>query len=263
MIAFLEGDTAEMDRQVTAISGKPEQVDLLRDKGMIAAQQGRIKEARSLFQQAFDLAKKAGMDGLAATAAAERGELEYWMGDNAAAKTWTSQALALSNNEPVKRAAYQALAGDPGKAQALVAQQSAEYPQDTLLHSVGIPVVEAAVAIKTGKPQAAVEALKPAQLYQAADPMVPFSRGLAYFSMKSGKEAVAEFTTVKNMNAVYPTLQVHAINRLYLARALAMAGDSAGARREYQDLLAFWKDADPDMPLLVQAKAEYAKISSE
>jgi hypothetical protein len=78
--------------------------------------------------------------------------------------------------------------------------------------------------------------------------------------MKSGKEAVAEFTTVKNMHAVFPTLQVHAINRLYLARALAMAGDTAAAKREYQDLVAFWKDADPDMPLLVQAKAEYAKL---
>ena len=59
---------------------------------------------------------------------------------------------------------------------------------------------------------------------------------------------------------MYPNLQIHAINRLYLARALAMAGDTAGAKREYQDLLAFWKDADAGMPLLVQAKAEYAKL---
>ena len=260
MIAYLEGDTAEMDRQVAALSGSAEQVDLIRDKGMIAAQQGRIKEARTLFQQAFDVAKKAGMDGLAGTAAAERGELEYWMGDNAATKTWTLQALTLSNNDPLMRAAYLAFAGDAGKAQALVTQQSAEYPQDTLLHTIDIPLVEAAVAIKSGKPQAAVEALKGAQPFQAAYPRVPFSRGLAYFSMKSGKEAVAEFTTVKNMHAVFPTLQVHAINRLYLARALAMAGDTAAAKREYQDLVAFWKDADPDMPLLVQAKAEYAKL---
>ncbi|HEX8891965.1 MAG TPA: hypothetical protein VF783_01510, partial [Terriglobales bacterium] len=121
-------------------------------------------------------------------------------------------------------------------------------------------LVEAAIAIKGGKPQAAIEALKAAQPYQGAYPRVPFSRGLAYFAMKSGKEAVAEFTIVKSMNAVAPTLQIHAINRLYLARALVMAGDSAGAKREYQDLLAFWKDADPDMPLLSQARAEYAKL---
>ncbi|HEX8896117.1 MAG TPA: protein kinase, partial [Terriglobales bacterium] len=252
-IAYLEGDTAEMDRQVAALSGRPEQAILIRDKGMIAAQQGRNKEARALFQQAFDMAKKAGMNGLAATAAAERGELEYWMGDNAEAKSWTSEALTLSNNRPLMRAAFLAFAGDMAKAQALIHQQGAEYPQDTGLHAINIPLVEAAIAIKGGTPQAAIEGLKAAQPYQGAYPRVPFSRGLAYFAMKSGKEAVAEFTTVKSMNAVAPTLQIHAINRLYLARALAMAGDSAGAKREYQDLLAFWKDADPDMLLLSQA----------
>ena len=206
------------------------------------------------------MTKKVGMDGLAATAAAERGELEYWMGDNAAAKNWTSQALALSNNRPFMRARFLAFEGDTSKAKILVNQQSAEYPQDTLLHAINIPLVEAAVAIKSGKPQAKMEALKAGQPYQGVYPWLLFSRRLAYLGMKSGKEAVAEFTLVKSMKTVYPLLQIHAINRLYLARALAMAGDTGGAKREYQDLLAFWKDADPDMPIYKQAKAEYAKL---
>jgi eukaryotic-like serine/threonine-protein kinase len=260
LIAYVEGDTAEMDRQIAAVSGKGEQAVLIGEKGMIVAQQGRIQEARALFQQAFDMSKSAGLDGLAASTAAQRGELEYWMGDNAAAKSWTS--LALSKNDPVTPAAFLAFAGDINKAQALVTQQSAEYPKDTLVHAIDIPVVEAAIAIKGGKPQAAIEALRAAQPYQGGYPSVPFFRGLAYFAMKKGKEAVAEFTLVKSMKTVQPHWQLHTINRLYLARALAMAGDTAGAKREYQDLLAFWKDADPDLPLLLQAKAEYAHLNN-
>ena len=124
-----------------------------------------------------------------------------------------------------------------------------------------IPVVQTAIAIKRGKPAAAIEALKPALQYDNAPNETPFFRGLAYYSMKSGKEAAAEYTKAKAaLRRTWVFDQLISVNQLYLARALAMAGDTAGARREYQDLLAFWKDADPDMPLLVQAKAEYAKI---
>ena len=260
LVAYLEGDTEEMDRQFAAMSGNAGQARLIRDKAMIAAQKGQIKEARSLYQRAFDMANEAGLRALAGSVAARRGEMEYWMGDVAEAKNWSSQALDLTNGKPVWPAAYVAFAGDVARAQKTINEQSAINPKNTLLHAVGIPRVDAAIALKGLKPQAAIKALEPAQSYERGYPDIPILRGLAFYSMKSGKEAVEEFNKAKRLKAVSTVSPMNSVNQLYLARSLAMAGDSSAAKREYQDLLALWKDADPDMPLLVQARAEYAKL---
>jgi hypothetical protein len=87
-----------------------------------------------------------------------------------------------------------------------------------------------------------------------------FYRGLAYLSMKSGKEAAVEFRKVVDRKTIFPLNPIHSISRLQLARSLALAGDIAGARSAYQDLFAVWKDADSDLPLLKEARAEYAKL---
>jgi tetratricopeptide (TPR) repeat protein len=133
-------------------------------------------------------------------------------------------------------------------------------PHDTVLNYYDIPQVQAAIAIKTGKPANAIELMKPSLQYPDGAIEVPFYRGLSYYSMKSWKEAEEQFAKSKSLRTIWVINPLVSVNQLYLARSLAMAGDTAATRREYQDLLAFWKDADPDMPLLVQAKAEYAKL---
>ena len=120
--------------------------------------------------------------------------------------------------------------------------------------------MRAAIAIKRGNPAAAVEALKPASLLEPNDLGPTFYRGLAYLSMKQGKEAAAEFRKIIDRKVIQPPSPLHPLSQLELARSLALAGDTAGARTAYQDFLAQWKDADPDLPLLTQAKAEYAKL---
>jgi predicted Zn-dependent protease len=136
----------------------------------------------------------------------------------------------------------------------------AKNPKDTFLQQIGIPQVRAALEIKRGNPAAAVEALKPAAAFERADPGTPFYRGMAYLAMKSGTEAAAQFREITDRKSFFPLSAVHPMSQLGLARALAMAGDAAGALSAYQDLFAVWKDADPELPLLKQAKAEYAKL---
>jgi eukaryotic-like serine/threonine-protein kinase len=120
--------------------------------------------------------------------------------------------------------------------------------------------VRAAIEIKRTNPAAAVEALKPAELFESNDIGPTFYRGLAYLSMKSGKEAAAEFKKIIDRKTINPLSPLHPVSQLQLARSLALAGDTAGARTAYQDLFAQWKDADPDLPLLKQAKSEYAML---
>ena len=123
-----------------------------------------------------------------------------------------------------------------------------------------IPQVRAAIEIKRANPSGAIEALKTAELFEPGDIGPTFYRGQAYLSMKSGKEAAAEFKKIIDRKTINPLSPLHPISQLELARSLALAGDTAGARTAYQDLFAQWKDADPDLPLLKQAKAEYAKL---
>jgi tetratricopeptide (TPR) repeat protein len=153
-----------------------------------------------------------------------------------------------------------ALAGDLARPGKVIAEQSAHRPKDTLLQQSYIPQVRAALEIKRGNPAAAVEALKTAKAIEGGDIGPAFYRGLAYLSMKSGKEAAAEFKTVIDRAPIFPLSVLHSVARLEMARSLALAGDAAAARTAYQDLFALWKDADPDLPLLKQAKLEYAKL---
>jgi len=139
-------------------------------------------------------------------------------------------------------------------------EQRKNRPNDTFLLQNWVPQVEAAIAIKQGKPSAALAPLQAAAPFEPGDIGATFYRGLAYLSMKSGKEAAAEFRKVLDRKTINPASPLHAISRLQLARALALSGDTDGARTAYQDLFALWKDADPDLPVLKQAKDEYGRL---
>jgi hypothetical protein len=189
-----------------------------------------------------------------------RGLVEYWFGDAGAAKSWSTQSLNLFHDQEAWPAAILALAGDSARPEKLIADRGARHPKGTFWQQDGIPQVRAALAIKRGNPAAAVEALKPAAAFEGADPGPAFYRGLAHLSMKSGKEAATEFKKVIDQKTIYPLNPMHSLSQLELARSLALAGDTAGARSAYQDLFSVWKDADPELPLLKQAKAEYATL---
>jgi serine/threonine protein kinase/tetratricopeptide (TPR) repeat protein len=259
-IAYLEGDTQEMDRQVAWASDNPEESTILLSEAQVAASRGQLKRARELSQQAFDSAKRVDLQSTAALAAGLRGTVESWLGDSSAARSWSTQALDLSSDQMVWEAATLALAGDSTRPQKVIDAEGKRRPKDTTLQQNWIPQARAAIEIKRANPAAAVEVLKPAALLEPNDIGPTFYRGLAYLNMKSGKEAAAEFRKIherRNINMLSP---LHPISQLELARSLALTGDTAGARSAYQDFFALWKDADPDLPLLKQAKDEYARL---
>jgi hypothetical protein len=166
----------------------------------------------------------------------------------------------VHHEEEVWPAAILALTGETAKAEKLMADQSAKRPKATVLQQIDIPPVRAAIEIKKGNPAAAVEALRVSEAVEGDNLLPTFYRGIAYLSMKSGQEAAAQFKKVIDHKTTMVPSPLHSISRLELARSLALAGDTADARSAYQDLFVVWKDADPDLPSLKQAKSEYAKL---
>jgi len=259
MIAYLEGDAQEMDRQSAWAAGKTQESVILQQASQVAASRGQLKKARDLSQQAFDSAKKFNLQSGAAQVAAVRGVFENWIGDPGAARSWSTQALDLSSDQVVWPAASLAWAGDSARSEKVLDAEGKRHPNDTILQQDWIPQVQAAIEIKRGNPAAAINALKTSALLEANDITPTFYRGMAYLSMKSDKEAAAEFKKVIDRKTIIPLSPLHAISQLQLARSLALSGET-GARAAYQDLFAQWKDADPDLPILKQAQAEYAKL---
>jgi hypothetical protein len=139
-----------------------------------------------------------------------------------------------------------------------------ENPLDTLINAVAVPIIRAGIALNQGNPGKAIELLQAATPYEfglIAGVQPNYVRGLAYLKLHQGKEAAAEFQRIIDHPGIctimLPTCR---LARLQLGRARAEAGDAGGARTAYQDFFAFWKDADPDIPILKEAKAEYAKL---
>jgi tetratricopeptide (TPR) repeat protein len=137
------------------------------------------------------------------------------------------------------------------------------FPADTILHRVNIPCVQALIGLNRNAPQQAIQALQAATPYELGINLglLPiYIRGLAYLKARRGAEAAAEFQKIIAHRGVAPTFPEHSLARLGLGRAFVITGDRAKATATYQDFFALWKDADPDIPILKEAKAEYAKL---
>jgi len=153
-----------------------------------------------------------------------------------------------------------ALAGENRKSLDLSAQVARERADDTLIQAVFVPITEAQVALNTGDAHKAIELLKSALPYDKATRPAIYVRGMAYLKSGQATEAASEFQRILALYNSDPTDLLIPFARLGLARAYALQGDTAKAKSTYQDVLAFWKDADPDLPVVKQAKADYAKL---
>jgi len=159
-----------------------------------------------------------------------------------------------------------ALSGDIPKAETFVADMLKRRPTDTLFNAVGAPSIRAAIELNRNNPAKAIELLHPAVPYDlsggpsSANFVPTYLRGQAFLRLRQGNEAAAEFQKIVDHPGVAVLNPVHALAQLGLARAAALAGDPPKSRRAYQDFLALWKDADPDIPILQEAKSEYDKL---
>jgi serine/threonine protein kinase/CheY-like chemotaxis protein/tetratricopeptide (TPR) repeat protein len=271
-VAFLEGDEAEMQRRVAAASGKPGLEDiLLTHQADTEAFSGRLGRARESSRRAVESAKRAGEPERAAQEQLNLALQEAEFGHAASARREAAAALALAPTLSVRVLAALALArsGDPDRAQAIADELYRQNPLNANINGYWLPTVRAAVALERGTPSKAVEILQAAVASELGVPdpqpgiggmLYPaYLRGQAYLSLDQGTAAAAEFQKFLDHPGVVVNCPLGALARLGLARAHALQGDSGEARAAYDDFFRLWKDADPDIPILRRAKAEYSR----
>ncbi len=264
-IAYLEGDTAGMQRQVDWAKGKPDEFDVLQVVAESEAARGKLQAAREAYGQASEIARRAKLDDAASRMMALHAQDEALVGNAETAKKGAEAALAVSRNRPtLMSASYSfALSGDVAKAAAIADDLGKLFPLHTYINAIYLPTVRAQIEIDRGNPAKAIELLRAAAPYElgwVARLLPNYVRGQAYLKTRQGPEAAAEFQKILDHRGVCQTATQCSLAHLGLGRARVLTGDNAGARTAYQDFFALWKDADPDVPILKEAKAEYVKL---
>ena len=266
VLAFLKNDAAGMAQQVAWSAGKPGVEDaLLGGEADTAAYSGRLAKARELSRRAVTSAERAEEKENAAGNEAEAALREALFGNAAEARQRAGAALELSTGRDVQFYAALALgfAGDAARAQALADDLAKRFPEDTIVQFNYLPTIHAQLALDRNEASKAIEALRaatPYELGQGGGLYPVYVRGEAYLAAHRGSEAATEFQKIFDQRGVVENEPIGALAHLGLARAYSMQGDPAKARSAYQDFLRLWSDADADIPVLVAAKAEYAKL---
>jgi serine/threonine protein kinase/tetratricopeptide (TPR) repeat protein len=273
-IAFLKGEQAGMEREVARARRTSEaEDDISNHQALVLAYSGHLQEARRMSQIAQELALQGGQREKAAlfeTAAALR---EAFSGNLPSARRRAVAALALSRELYVEYGAAFALAlsGDSARAQALAADLQTRFGEDTSVRFSYLPALRARLALNRGEPSRAIELLQIAVPYELGAPrsaihgnfgaLYPvYERGEAFLAAHQGSQAAAEFQKILSHRGIVVSDPIGALAHLQLGRAFVLAEDKTQAKAAYQDFLGLWKDADPGLPVLRQAKTEYARL---
>ena len=255
-IAYVEGDDAAAAREIQWFADKPAEYLSF---GLQAANlnvHGQRRESSKLYRRAAETALRHGLRNAAAEFEEADARADALSGNCRTVRRLGRPALAL------------ALCGDAAQAEKLAGETSKLYPNGTLWNAVQLPAIRAAIALKRDQPAKAVELLASASPYERAYPEAVYLRGLAYLGLREGAEAAAEFEKIldhkgANWGATWQHPywgQFYSLSYLALARGSALAGDTAKARKAYKDFFTLSKDSDPDVHILIAAKAEYAKL---
>jgi eukaryotic-like serine/threonine-protein kinase len=269
-LGFLQNDSATMVQHVAWGAGKPGDEDpLLAAQSDTEGYYGRLAAARDFARRAVDSAVRADSKETASLWQANGALREAEFGNAAQARQAANAALSLSPGRDVKVLAAVAFAraGDIPHARVLAEELEKTYPTNTTLKLYWFPIVRAAIALGNQKPSDAVVALEAVAPYEFGEPppfqigtiYAAYIRGEAYLASHDGATAAREFQKFLDHRGLVVNYPLASLARLGLARAYALSGDTAKAKATYQDFLKLWKDADPDIPVLKEAKAEYAK----
>jgi DNA-binding winged helix-turn-helix (wHTH) protein/tetratricopeptide (TPR) repeat protein len=273
-LAFLTHDRDRMQKAVNAVRGNMDAADWMADAQAFSfAYAGQLKQARVLSHQAMQIAQQQGDRERAAEFTIKSGLREAFFGNAREAKQGVADALAAANNREIEYAAaiVAGLVGDSAQAQALASRLETDFPEDTSVRFSYLPVIHAIVALNHNDPPRAIAALEPAFPYELGAPrcsVVMFFgalypilvRGQAYLAGHKGPEAAREYQKLLEHSGPMIGDPVQVLAHLGLARSYALSGDATKARDQYKELLALWKDADPDLPVLHKAKAELARL---
>ena len=263
-----------MDRTARLAQGRSDAEDGIADhQAFVLAYSGHLREARKMSQHAVALAQQAAHPERAAMFETAAALWEGFFGNATTVRHSALAARALTTNREVEYGAAfaLALAGDSTASQALANDLGTRFPEDTSVRFSYLPSLRARLALNRGDSSQAIELLQAATPYELGEPrsylqgffgaLYPvYVRGQAYLAAKRGPEAAGEFQKILDHRGIVFSDPIGALARLQLARAYALSGNETGSKAAYQDFLALWKDADPDIPILRQAKLEYAKL---
>ena len=273
-LAFFEGDQAGMEREIARARGEHGAEDWMsHNQALVLARSGRMVQARTMWERAISLAQQAGERERVAIYETAEAVSEAQFGNTAAAKERARAALGLAKGRDVEYAAAFALAlsGDAAGSQSLANDLAKRFPEDTPVQFEYLPTLRALFARAHRQPAGAVEQLQVALPYDLALPGTAFFakfgglytayvRGQAYLEARQGREAAVEFQKVLKHRGIVFADSIGALAYLQLGRAYVVSGDMAKAKNAYRDFLTIWKDADADISVLKQARAEYAKL---
>ncbi|MET0164605.1 MAG: hypothetical protein ABW318_06330, partial [Vicinamibacterales bacterium] len=273
-VAFLKGTDDELARSAAVARKSPGAEDMISHLEALAlARSGQLRDARRTSAVPVEIAERAGQSERAGLFEAARAVWEAFYGNAAAARQSAARALELGRGRDVDYAVAFALAlsGDLPQSRALAEDLAREFPEDTFVQSMYLPTLRALLAMNARDPAAAIQALQVASRYDLAlggvghigyfGGLYPiYVRGVAYLAARQPAEAAAEFQRILDHRSIVLVDPMDALARLQLARALALAGDTVKAKSVYIDLLTLWKNADPDIPVLNDARAEYGRL---
>src|SRR3989442_626972 len=263
--AFLDGDISGMQREADWAKGKTNEFEMLEAVAEAAAFSGKLQKAREIYAQAIESARRGKFEESAAGLPARQARTEGLVGNETQAPATAQEARAMDRSRATAFFAGLALAmaGDTRQAAAVVDELSKRLPGDTVVNNSWGPPIRSEIEVNRGNARKAIELLQLASPYETGlvVRLVPnYARGQAYLKARQAKEAAAEFQKILDHRGVCQTAPACALPHLQLGRARALSGDAAAARTAYQDFFAIWKDADPAIPILKEAKAEYGKL---
>jgi serine/threonine protein kinase/tetratricopeptide (TPR) repeat protein len=267
-IAFIRGDADGMQREEAWAGGKPLEPRMLFHEGLAEFSLGKTQRARETFRRAASLAESEGLKEYAANMRAWETILEAALGNIEEAHQKATEALTspVDRDTRTTLATALALCGDTNRAQKLIEELGKDFPLDTLLNNVSIPVARAIIELQHNNPTRAITLLEAASPYElgywpGTGSYLPiYTRAQACLQAREGAKAAAEYQKILDHRGIDPTSLLYTLARLGLGRAYVLLGETTKARTAYQDFLALWKDADPDIPILKQAKEEYEKL---
>ncbi len=231
-----------------------------------AASGGEFVKARDLTRRAVDSAQRADEKETAARYKAKAAIHDALVGNIALAKQEAQAAIAQANGKDAEgiSAIALGLAGDSAQASRLADDLNKRFPEDTIVQTEYLPMIHSVIGLRSGDAgQGCGGARGGGAIRIGRRSLLPYPvclRGEAYLAAKQGAAAAVEFQKILDHPGVVMNDLIGALAHLGLGRAYALAGDTAKAKTAYQDFLALWKNADPDIPILQQAKAEYAKL---
>ena len=263
----------EAERAIAHPIGKQWEDAFSHIEALTLARAGRLQEARRTALAATDLARQSGQRERAAMFEAAVAVWEAFYGNASAARRAADDALRRGRGRDIDYAVAFALAvsGNVSRSRALADDLARAFPEDTSVQFMYLPTLRALFALNSSQPGAAIQGLQSASRFDRAVGGLGFNaffgalypvyvRGRAYLAAHQPREAAAEFQKILDHRTIVLADPMDALARLQLARALEASGDTARAKSSYRDLFALWKDADLDVPVLKQARAEYARL---